>query len=123
MINTRLMIKNNKLARVTNKVILAGIFSLITLLASVPAYAFDAKPLFEQTGNMIYSIIGLIGAFIITPVGVLALIINIVMMISDVMTGNTHRVVNKIAWMIGLVILVLVGIFLGQSARSVFSGN
>jgi hypothetical protein len=109
-----------KLANVKSTTAVAGLAFLSTMSLTVPVHAQNADPLFEKVRDLIFGIVGSIGAFIIVPVGILGLIINIVMMITDVMTGNTQRVGGKIAWMIGLVVLIMVGMFLGTSARNIF---
>jgi hypothetical protein len=109
-----------KLANLKTTTAIAGLAFLSSLSLTVPVHAQNAQPLFEKVRDTLFAIVGLIGAFIVVPVGVLALVVNIVMMIADVMTGNTQRVGGKIAWMIGLVVLVLVGLFLGTSARNIF---
>jgi hypothetical protein len=110
-----------KLANFKTTTTIAGLAFLSAISLNVPVYAQNAEPLFTKVRDTIFAIIGLIGAFIVVPVGVLALVVNIVMMITDVMTGQTHKVGGKIAWIIGLIVLVLVGLFLGQSARNIFA--
>ena len=99
-------------------------FSIINLLSlSVPAYAVAGEGIFKAAANGLYEIVTLLVSFIVTPIAVLALIILIIQIIWGMVAGETHHLGKKIGWAIAILILVIVAVYIGANASTIFSSK
>ena len=62
-------------------------------------------------------------SFIVTPIAVLALIILIIQIIWGMVAGETHHLGKKIGWAIAILILVIVAVYIGANASTIFSSK
>jgi hypothetical protein len=79
------------------------------------------EPAFQKMRDLIFQYAGLIGAFLIVPIGVLALIVNVVQLIWQLMTGETHGVGKKLGWILFTILLTAFGVWLGTNAQGIFA--
>jgi hypothetical protein len=82
------------------------------------------EALFKKTSDSIYDMISLITSFIVTPIAVIALVVLIIQIIWGMVSGENHNMGKKIGWAFAILVLVIVALYLGNNARSVFgNGN
>jgi Na+-translocating ferredoxin:NAD+ oxidoreductase RnfA subunit len=82
------------------------------------------EALFKKTSDSIYDMISLITSFIVTPIAVIALVVLIIQIIWGMVSGENHNMGKKIGWAFSILVLVIVALYLGNNARSVFgNGN
>ena len=102
------------------------ITSLMAVLAisiiPLNAYAEVAgEPAFRKMRDLIFQYAGLIGSFLIVPIGVLALIVSVVRLIWSLMTGETHGIGAKLGWILFTILLTAFGVWLGANAQGIFT--
>ena len=102
------------------------ITSLMAVLAisiiPLNAYAEVAgEPAFRKMRDLIFKYAGLIGSFLIVPIGVLALIVSVVRLIWSLMTGETHGIGAKLGWILFTILLTAFGVWLGANAQGIFT--
>lgn len=109
----------------TLSISIVSIFSLANISANAqqvaqPAPVTAGQPAFVKMQELIFSYAGLIGSFLIIPIGVLALVVNIVQLIWQLMTGETHGIGKKLGWILFLILLTGFGVWLAANARIIF---
>lgn len=98
--------------------------SIITTFLFLPIFGYAqvaGQPAFEKMRDLIFQYAGLIGAFLIVPIGVLALIVSVVRLIWSMMTGETHGIGAKLGWILFTILLTAFGVWLGSNAQGIFA--
>ena len=107
----------------------SGIFFITPLvlaltISSMPLNAHAqvaGQPAFEKMRELIFQYAGLIGAFLIVPIGVLALVVSVVRLIWSMMTGETHGIGSKLGWILFTILLTAFGVWLAANAQGIFA--
>lgn len=79
------------------------------------------QPAFEKMRDLIFQYASMIGAFLIVPIGVLALVVSVVRLIWSLMTGETHGIGAKLGWILFTILLTAFGVWLGSNAQGIFA--
>lgn len=79
------------------------------------------EPAFQKMRDLIFQYTGLIGAFLIVPIGVLALVVSVVRLIWSLMTGETQGIGAKLGWILFTILLTAFGVWLGANAQVIFA--
>ena len=107
----------NNFGKLTTLSILSGLW-----ISNISVHAQIAgEPAFKKMQELIFSYAGLIGSFLIIPIGVLALIVNVVQLIWQLMTGETHGIGKKLGWILFTILLTAFGVWLAANARGIFA--
>lgn len=78
------------------------------------------QPAFEKMRELIFQYAGLIGAFLIVPIGVLALVVSVVRLIWSMMTGETQGIGGKLGWILFTILFTAFGVWLAANAQGIF---
>jgi hypothetical protein len=101
-----------------------SILGLLSVLSLFPISGFAqvaGEPAFQKMKDLIFQYAGLIGSFLIVPIGVLALIVNVVQLIWKLMTGETQGIGGKLGWILFTILLTAFGVWLGANAQGIFA--
>ena len=100
------------------------LFLLLSILIqpniTTHAQALPGQELFVQFRNNALGYTALIGSYIVTGLGAIALIVNVVQIIWSLMSGNPHQISQKIMYILLSIFAVAVGIWIGGNASSLF---
>lgn len=97
---------------------------LALAISSMPLNAHAqvaGQPAFEKMRELIFQYAGLIGSFLIVPIGVLALVVSVVRLIWSLMTGETHGIGGKLGWILFTILLTAFGVWLAANAQGIFA--
>jgi hypothetical protein len=98
------------------------VFALVVSSLPLKAHAQVAgQPAFEKMRELIFQYAGLIGAFLIVPIGVLSLVVSVVRLIWSLMTGETHGIGGKLGWILFTILLTAFGVWLAANAQGIFA--
>jgi hypothetical protein len=98
-------------------------FAIINLSSiSVPVRAaVPGDGIFKAASDGLFEIVKLMVTYVVTPVAVLALIILIIQIIWGMVAGETHHLGKKIGWAVAILILVIIALYIGANANTIFT--
>jgi hypothetical protein len=107
----------------TPAIITAALTSATLLSQSITAYAVEPinpQELYKNVGSVIFNNVGNITSFILIPVGILVMIINIILILWALVAGEKSNVGGRIGAIIGGFCLVILGLAINTNRDIIF---
>jgi hypothetical protein len=99
----------------------AALLSIYGLSSLIQSYAVQPTTLYEGIKETINESIGNLTSFVLIPVGVLVMIINILLILWSLVSGEKGRVGSRIGAIIVGFAMVAIGIFISSNKSNIFN--